>query len=135
MTRGQRLSKLRNSHGLSQPQLADKLNVSQSTVAMWESGKRNINNDDLIKIAQLFHVTTDYILGNDQTPEWATKKDSLDLKDFIEGNLVAGMTYDGESLTDDENERVKLAMIQVFWDKRKKERERRNVNGNDKRLK
>lgn len=121
MTRGQRLAKLRNSRGLSQPQLAEVLNVSQSTVAMWESGKRNINNDDLVRIAQFFHVTTDYILGNNETPSWAKQKDTVDLKSFLDRNLV-GAFYDGDELTKEQKDKLEIALTQIFWDQRKKER-------------
>lgn len=132
---GQRLKELRLSNGYTQATLADKIGVSEKTIGTWERGTREPSMETTVKLADIFDVTLDYLYGRNQTPQWATKKDSLDLKDYIEGNLVSGMTYDGENLTDDENERVKLAMIQVFWDKRKKERERRNVNGNNKRLK
>ncbi|GEO63973.1 helix-turn-helix domain-containing protein [Companilactobacillus nantensis] len=121
MTRGQRLAKLRNSRGLSQPQFAEILNVSQSTVAMWESGKRNISNDDLVRIAQFFHVTTDYILGNNETPKWAKQKDTIDLKSFLDKNLV-GAFYDGDELTEEQKDKLQIALTQIFWDQRKKER-------------
>lgn len=63
METGSRISELRSSRGWSQPSLASKMDVSQSTVAMWESGKRNIGNEDLRKLASLFNVSTDYLLG------------------------------------------------------------------------
>lgn len=64
METGKRIAGLRKEYSLSQPQLADKMSVSQSTVAMWESGKRNVSNEDLLKMASFFNVSTDYLLGN-----------------------------------------------------------------------
>ncbi|MCM6810357.1 helix-turn-helix domain-containing protein [Pediococcus pentosaceus] len=63
MNAGTRLAYLRNKKGMSQPQLAEKLSVSQSTIAMWESNKRKISAEDIVRLADLFAVTTDYLLG------------------------------------------------------------------------
>lgn len=63
MTTGERISNLRKRYSMTQPMLAEKLNVSQSTVTSWENDRRNVGNEDLIKLADLFHVTTDYLLG------------------------------------------------------------------------
>lgn len=63
MTPGQRIANLRRGYALTQPMLAEKMHVSQSTITSWENGRRNISNEDLVKLADLFHVTTDYILG------------------------------------------------------------------------
>ena len=46
-------------NNLTQQKLADALGVSRSTVAMWENGKNEPDNDMLGKIAEYFHITTD----------------------------------------------------------------------------
>ena len=51
----------------------------------------------------------------DQTPEWATKKDTLELRNFIDENSQGGMTFDGEDLTKEEKEKVEIAMTQIFF--------------------
>lgn len=123
MTISQKISKLRDRKGLSQLELAEKLGVSQSTVAMWESGKRNISNRDLINISKFFNVSIDYLFGINQTPSWTTQEDTVDFRDFLEENMAGGMTFDGENLTDEENEKVKIAMTQIFWKKLQKIKE------------
>lgn len=66
-----RLIQLRNEHSLTQTELAKKIDVSPSTIGMWESGKRKIMPPDLLKLSNLFNVSTDYILGNsDQKSIW-----------------------------------------------------------------
>ena len=50
-------------NNLTQQKLADALGVSRSTVAMWENGKNEPDNDMLGKIAEYFHITTDELLG------------------------------------------------------------------------
>ena len=62
---GRRLRELRASKGLSQNKLAEILNVSASTVALYENNFRMPSYDALIKIADFFGVSTDYLLGND----------------------------------------------------------------------
>lgn len=58
-----RLKELRLSNGLSQMQLANKLNISQSAIAKWELGKTEPTASAIILIAEYFNETTDYILG------------------------------------------------------------------------
>ena len=57
------LKELRIEKGLSQQELAQIFNVTQSTVAKWESGEREPNFSILIQIAKLFKVSTDILLG------------------------------------------------------------------------
>ncbi|MFC6324001.1 helix-turn-helix domain-containing protein [Companilactobacillus baiquanensis] len=82
MTTGQRIAKLRVRKNLSQPQLADILHVSQSTVAMWESNRRNVSNDDLKKLSKYFKVSTDYLLGNNEEPELLANHLDINYKDL-----------------------------------------------------
>ena len=51
--------------GLTQSQLADLLNISASSVGMYEQGRREPNNRMLFKICKLFNVSSDYILDKD----------------------------------------------------------------------
>ena len=58
-----RLKELREKAGYSQAQLAIKLGVRQSTVGMWENGTNKPKNMMLEKLANMFGVSTDYLLG------------------------------------------------------------------------
>lgn len=58
-----RLKELRREKGLSARELADKLDVRDSTVVRWESGKMMPTIDKLYDIAKFFGVTADYLLG------------------------------------------------------------------------
>ena len=58
------LKELRSSMGFSQQKLADKLGVSRSTVAMWESGASQPDNDSLLHLAKIFNTSTDFLLGS-----------------------------------------------------------------------
>ncbi len=54
---------LRIAQGLSQYELAQALQVSQSAVAKWELAKTEPTASALISIAKYFHVSADYLLG------------------------------------------------------------------------
>lgn len=62
---GDKIKALRNKNQLTQKQLAEKLGLAQSTIGMIESGKRDVSYEILIKIADLFNVSTDFLLGVD----------------------------------------------------------------------
>lgn len=55
---------LRNKVHMSQKALADLLFVSQQTVAKWETNRATPNPDTVVKLADIFGVSTDYLLGN-----------------------------------------------------------------------
>ena len=57
------ISDLRIEKGFSRAQLAEKLQVSVRLISYWENGKRECDFDMLIKIADLFGVSVDYLLG------------------------------------------------------------------------
>lgn len=60
---GKRLKQLRNSAGLTQKELANKMNISPSAVSMYEAGRRDPDTETLVKFSKFFNVTTDYLLG------------------------------------------------------------------------
>ena len=60
---GQRINELRIAMGWSQVQLAEKLNISKQTVSNWENENIQPSIEMLVRLAKLFHVSTDYILG------------------------------------------------------------------------
>jgi len=58
-----RLKLLRKEKNITQKELSDKINVSASTIGLYEQGRRTPDNETLTKIADFFEVTTDYLLG------------------------------------------------------------------------
>ena len=57
-----RLKDLREDADLKQQEVADYLHIKQNTYSQYESGKRQIPIDVLIKLAEFYDVSTDYIL-------------------------------------------------------------------------
>lgn len=97
-----------------------KMSVSQQTIGSWEVGRAEPNSEALTKLAHLFNVSTDYLLSNHKTPEWATKEDIIELDKLLESN--ANMAYGGETLTDEERQRVKDILTGLFWEFRKEDK-------------
>ena len=63
MSMGEKVKRHRKELSLSQKELAERLMIGQSTLACYETNRRQIPYDILIALAQLFDVTTDYLLG------------------------------------------------------------------------
>ena len=61
-----RLAEMRERKGWSQAELAEALGVTQSAVGNWESGIRTPRPQTLRRMAALFGVTIDYILGDER---------------------------------------------------------------------
>lgn len=60
---GNKLRALRKKHNMTAQELADKLGVTAPAISLWEHNKREIDNSTLLRIATIFNVTTDYLLG------------------------------------------------------------------------
>lgn len=60
---GNRLKELRLQAGLTQKQLAERIGVTKSVISFYELRERTPSPDILIKLSNVFHVTTDYLLG------------------------------------------------------------------------
>lgn len=78
-TLGSRLQELRKQRGLTQEQIAEKLNVTNQSVSKWE---KDINAPDitlLVELADLFKTSVDYLLGRDvNEPVVAATQKSID---------------------------------------------------------
>lgn len=64
---GNTLKNLRLQEGLTQQQLADRLSLTKSVISYYELSERYPSPEVLTKLASVFHVTTDYLLGLDRT--------------------------------------------------------------------
>ena len=63
-----RLKELRKSRGISQLRLATQLHTTQNTISRYETGEREPGIDELIKIADYFNVSVDYLIGRTENP-------------------------------------------------------------------
>lgn len=65
-TTGQRIKRLRERHGWSQLELSSMLHLNNSVLSRIESGKRPVDDALLIKLADLFQTSADYLLGRQE---------------------------------------------------------------------
>ena len=63
-----RLKEARLATGMSQKEVADALHLAPPSVSNWESGKTNPSQENLKALAELYHVSIDYLLGRDRKP-------------------------------------------------------------------
>ncbi|HLR34674.1 MAG TPA: helix-turn-helix transcriptional regulator [Tissierellales bacterium] len=68
MSFGERLKQVRENNNLTREDLANKLNISYSAISKYETNIRFPDQETLSKIADLFNVTTDYLLGRSDIP-------------------------------------------------------------------
>lgn len=60
---GERLLELRKEKNISQATLAKMLNVSSGIVCLWETDRSEPTAPNLVKLADYFNVSVDYLLG------------------------------------------------------------------------
>lgn len=63
-----RLKEIRKAKGISQLKLATDLNTNQNTISRYETGEREPGIAELIRIADYFHVSVDYLLERTDNP-------------------------------------------------------------------
>ncbi|TBX49361.1 XRE family transcriptional regulator [Lactiplantibacillus paraplantarum] len=111
-----RLINLRDSRNWSKTEVARKLGLSSmQRYANYEYGTNEPDLNMLKQIAELYDVTTDYLLGEDSASKWIARKDTIDLKELLAAH-VDSMTYGGEKLTEEERQQVRVAMAVIFWE-------------------
>lgn len=71
----QRLRELREDHDQKQESIALELHITRQQYQLYESGKRKLPIDLLIKLCKYYNVSSDYILGftNEQQTKWNIK--------------------------------------------------------------
>lgn len=88
-----RLRFLRNEKGESLEKIAKYLNVTMQTISNYETGKRDMTPDTILKLADYFNVSTDFLLG---------KSDIRKSDDQIKEEFTFAYHKEAEGLTDEE---------------------------------
>ncbi|MBQ8164234.1 MAG: helix-turn-helix transcriptional regulator [Clostridia bacterium] len=69
-----RLKELRKKKNITQLKLAMDLNMNQNTISRYETGEREAGYNELIKIADFFNVSIDYLLERTDVPDFFPPK-------------------------------------------------------------
>lgn len=99
---GQRLKELREEKGLLNKELAKEINVEPATITNWEKGNRSPREDILIKIADYFDCSLDYLLGRTDNKTSKIIKGSFN-NNTVEVEVDKSYPYD---LTPDDVEKM-----------------------------
>ena len=83
MTFGEKLKEARKEAGLSQEQFAEKMGVSRSAIAKWESDKGMPDVNNLKAMAQLLNISVDYLLDEDEKLSFNETKEPVDLDSCV----------------------------------------------------
>jgi transcriptional regulator with XRE-family HTH domain len=68
MIDGQRLRQLREAHAYTRREVAEKVGLAELQIARYETGKNDAPGDVLARIAMVFNVSSDYLLGLTDNP-------------------------------------------------------------------
>ena len=123
---GEKLKELRTSRGLGVNQLALKSGVSASQISRFEKGERKDPTlETLKKLSVALGVSISYFeenspISTSNIPEWADENDLVELDKMLDSNV--NMAYGGETLTDEERQRVKDILTGLFWEFRKEDK-------------
>lgn len=78
MTFSEKILHLRKSKGMSQEELAEKLDISRQAISRWEMGTAQPDVQNVIQIAKLFGVSTDYLIMDEKETEEVLSDDTTD---------------------------------------------------------
>lgn len=93
-----RIVDLREKAGMTQTELAKKMDFDKSTMSKVENGTRKVSSDELRKLSKIFDVSADYLLGNEN-------KSSEKTADLADKDTV--FTYEGRQIPPEDLEYMK----------------------------
>ncbi|MCC2414265.1 helix-turn-helix domain-containing protein [Bacillus paranthracis] len=118
----QRLKEARKAQKLTQQELANKVNATKGTISNYENGHSTPSNEMLKDLANILKVTTDYLLGRENssipsnTLSELTKKEEHDIARDLERTLEQldnsedALMFDGEPIDDDTKELIRMSL-------------------------
>lgn len=104
-----RIVDLRERVNMSQSELAKRLGIDKSSMNKIEKGTRKVSSEELDKIASIFDVSTDYLLGRN-TPDKKHIEQETDLDKVIDESR----SFDGKPISDHDREVVKKILRGYF---------------------
>ena len=78
---GNRIRELRKAKGLTMKQLGEVLDLAESTISQYETGKRQMDNETLLRLGEFFDVPVGYILGAEENIKAPTENGERALSD------------------------------------------------------
>ena len=114
---GARIRQLREEKDWSQLELAKTAAISNSVLSRIEAGKRPIEDSLLIKFAEIFNVSTDYILGRtDNRMHSAVSPTDAELAEYLRSGRIQ---FNGDYLDDQDKEDI-INFLRMVWKRKGK---------------
>lgn len=103
---GNKIKELRKEVGMTQSELAARLGISSSAVGMYEQGRREPDNDMILRLCSVFGVTSDSLLGNKKK-----RTESRELSEVFDEftqllSSQQGLMFDGVPLNDEDRNKL-----------------------------
>ena len=98
-----RIRELRKQRGMTMKELGKVLDVAEGTISQYETGKRQPNNETLLRLGEFFEVSVDYLLGGVSYPD--PRLNALPKKSELQKKLDALSS----GMTDEEKRQLLLA--------------------------
>ncbi|EFQ57056.1 DNA-binding helix-turn-helix protein [Streptococcus downei F0415] len=112
----ERLKSLRLEAGLTQKEIATKLNMTQPQYARTENGGRKPSSETLNKFAEFFDVSTDYLLGNSNRKRKIPEGEELE--EEIDRAIDNSVGFEGEPVSDHDRKVIKEVLRNYFESQR-----------------
>lgn len=117
--KGELLKALREEQNYTQPELASLLHISPSSVAMYETNKREPSDKLKIELANFFNVSVDYLIGkSDKRLDESVKSfvEAMDAVDNSYGKLLSEDVpfYEGYKNLNEKNKQILKDTLEVF---------------------
>ena len=107
-----RIKDLISEKNMSIAELERNVGFSSGQIRKWDDSKPGI--EKVAAVAKYLGVSTDYIIGLVNFPQWSTPQDVLDIERALKFKSTV-VVYDGIKLTDEEKEQVDAIIRGVLW--------------------
>lgn len=113
---GNRIRELRKRRKMTMKQLGEVVDLAESTISQYETGKRQPDNETLLRLGEFFGVTVGYLLGVEEPkPPVLNEKDERDIAKTLELLMAqldssGDIMFDGDPVSDEARNSIRVAM-------------------------
>lgn len=127
----EKIQYLAKNQGLSVRELGNKLNIGPTTLYKWKS--QTPKSDILIKVADYFNVSTDYLLGRSSDKYDLSPQEKIDIgieaEKMMKGlNDEGSVNFYGEPMSEEDKEATLSALNLLMTINRKKAKKKKDMN-------
>lgn len=123
---GSNIRKLREDRGLTQSQLGGKIGLAESTISLYESGKREPNLDTVQLFADFFGYSVDQLLGRNNlftsSPKPLTLEEEPTHQDLEEFLHTSNVQFNGAPLDETDKEEI-IDVLKYVWKRLRKDKD------------